>query len=904
MRFFLSLLLIVMVCGNVSSQEKKEEKITYEDHVKPIFRAHCFSCHNQNKKEGDLDLTNYTSLMQGGGSGAVIEPGAVSDSYLFALVNHDEEPSMPPEQPKIPDDKIALLSKWIELGALENTASKAMIKKKKSFDFALTDPAVGKPSVIPLPAKLDRQPVIHAERPTGTTAMATSPWAPLTAIAGQKQVLLYDSNTRELKGVLPFPEGVISVLKFSRNGSLLLAGGGRGGASGLVVVWNIKNGERIIQVGDELDTVLAADLSSDQKMVALGGPQKLVRVYSTEDNSLLYEIKKHTDWVTALEFSPDGVLLTTGDRNGGVHVWEAFSGRPYLTLDGHNQSVNGISWRSDSNIVATTSEDGEIRLWEMNNGSRVRNWGAHGGGSLGVEFTRDGRLVSCGRDRTAKIWDQAGKQLFAFPAFQDIVMSVTHCDESNTCFAGDWTGEIRQFNAADGQQLGTISSNPPPLEEQLTVAQQASEQATQQAKTLAEAAARDKQQVDELAARIESYKKQMTESDARVKQLTAEITRDRQAMDAAGKSLQEIKTQVTAWEGAIPPLTQAKTNAEQALAKLPEDPDLKKLAESFATVLTAKQAELDKKKVEMNGVDQKMKELTATLAKAEEMLKAAQAALTESQKNLAAAEPMLKPAQDKYAQSQAAAAQAQAGAESAQAKVASIQAAIEFSQAYRQLVTNVKSQNQQLEELAIRHAESVAAAEEAQKAMTEKISAVEEARKKVEEQNGQVTMLASRMETVAANMNTMKNEMAVAEKMMQQTQAVTQHLTTAQQSIVQAQKAAPEDPKVKAALDSMVSLLAEQNQKASEYQTMIKERMAQVATMTEELSKLGEQKAAADQQLQMLQVTMTESSKALEMAQAKATELAAAAKQAEEKVQQKEQEISTLKDKIAELQGI
>ena len=92
MRFYVSLILLFVTSGNLLAQEKKGEKITFEDHVKPIFRDHCFSCHNQNKKEGDLDLTNFTSLMQGGGSGAVIEPGAVGDSYLFALVNHDEEP--------------------------------------------------------------------------------------------------------------------------------------------------------------------------------------------------------------------------------------------------------------------------------------------------------------------------------------------------------------------------------------------------------------------------------------------------------------------------------------------------------------------------------------------------------------------------------------------------------------------------------------------------------------------------------------------------------------------------------------------------------------------------------------------------------------------------------------------
>ena len=45
-------------------------------------------------------------------------------------------------------------------------------------------------------------------------------------------------------GILPFPEGVPYVLKFSRNGSLLLAGGGRGAYQGKVVVFDVKTGER------------------------------------------------------------------------------------------------------------------------------------------------------------------------------------------------------------------------------------------------------------------------------------------------------------------------------------------------------------------------------------------------------------------------------------------------------------------------------------------------------------------------------------------------------------------------------------------------------------------------------------------------------------------------------------
>src|SRR4051794_11219007 len=174
-----------------------------------------------------------------------------------------------------------------------------------------------------MPSNLRLEPIVRTANDTAITALASNPWSPLVAVAGQKQIVLYNADTSDMLGVLPFPEGTANVLRFSRNGSLLLAGGGRAGKSGRVVVWNVRTGERVIEVGEEYDSVLAADISPDQTQIALGGPGKMIRLYSTKDGKLTHEVKKHTDWITCMEFSPDGVLLATGDRNGGLFVWEA-----------------------------------------------------------------------------------------------------------------------------------------------------------------------------------------------------------------------------------------------------------------------------------------------------------------------------------------------------------------------------------------------------------------------------------------------------------------------------------------------------------------------------------------------------------------------------------------------------
>src|SRR5580693_6435038 len=426
---------------DAKSAASKGPKVTYEDHVKPILREKCFGCHNTDKKTAGLDLTNYAGAMAGGGSGPVINPGSAGDSYLFSLVSHQSEPHMPPKSDKLPADMLATISKWIDGGALETTGSKAAVSKKPKLDLALKGAPVGRPAgPPPMPEHLTLEPVVRTQRATASRTLAVNPWSPLAALAGQKQVLLYNTKTLELVGVLPFPEGVPQVLKFSQNGLLLLAGGGRGAASGRVVVWNIKTGDRIFEVGEELDSVLGADISADQSLIALGGPGKIVRVYSTADGSLKAQMKKHTDWVTSVAFSPDGVLLASADRNGGVVIWEAQTGREYAVLAGHPSAVNALSWRIDSNLLASASEDTTIKLWEPENGNQVKTWGAHGGGVTSIAFTRDAHLVSCGRDGVAKFWEQNGSAKHTYSGFGDLPLCVAYCDETNRLVAGDWTG--------------------------------------------------------------------------------------------------------------------------------------------------------------------------------------------------------------------------------------------------------------------------------------------------------------------------------------------------------------------------------------------------------------------------------------------------------------------------------
>ena len=447
------------------ADEAPAAKINYNDHVKPILREHCFTCHNQDNAKSDLALDSYASLMRGGAGGEVVLAGDIDSSRLWALVSHAEEPKMPPNQDKLAEAKLEVIKNWIVGGALETAGSTAKKSNKPKLSATGGGGSKRPEGPPPMPENLSREVVVYTPRATATTAIATSPWAPLAAVAGQKQILLYHTDTAELLGVLPFPEGVAHVLKFSRNGSLLLAGGGHAGQSGKVVVFDVKTGQRAFEIGDELDVVLAADINDDHTRVALGGPGRVVRIFNTEDGSVVSEVRKHTEWIYSVEFSPDGVLLGTADRNGDVFVWEADTGREYQNLKGHTGAVCEISWRLDSNILATARPDGTVRMWEMENGQQVKSWPAHGNAGVeAVRFTHDGRLVTAGRDRVVRVWNADASAGPAFEAFGDLALRTAFTHDGARVVAGDWTGEIRLWNVADAKLVAHLAMNPPTLE--------------------------------------------------------------------------------------------------------------------------------------------------------------------------------------------------------------------------------------------------------------------------------------------------------------------------------------------------------------------------------------------------------------------------------------------------------
>ena len=122
--FTLLVLLHVMLVAAVpataeplKSTAPTKNAVSFERHVRPIFKANCFPCHGEGEKlEGGLDLRLRRLIARGGESGPGFLVKSPEDSEILVRVLAKE---MPPAEDarKLTTDEIEIIRRWIKAGA-------------------------------------------------------------------------------------------------------------------------------------------------------------------------------------------------------------------------------------------------------------------------------------------------------------------------------------------------------------------------------------------------------------------------------------------------------------------------------------------------------------------------------------------------------------------------------------------------------------------------------------------------------------------------------------------------------------------------------------------------------------------------------------------------------------------
>lgn len=121
----------------------------------------------------------------------------------------------------------------------------------------------------------------------------------------------------------------------------------------------------------------------------------------------------HSGWVTQIATNPkDPDSIISASRDKTLIVWkltrddESNYGLPQKRLYGHSHFVSDVVLSSDGNYALSGSWDKTLRLWDLTTGKTTRRFEDHTKDVLSVAFSADNRqIVSGSRDKTIKLWN-------------------------------------------------------------------------------------------------------------------------------------------------------------------------------------------------------------------------------------------------------------------------------------------------------------------------------------------------------------------------------------------------------------------------------------------------------------------------------------------------------------------
>jgi WD40 repeat protein/mono/diheme cytochrome c family protein len=416
----------------------EDTKVSFSRQVMPIFKASCVGCHGEKNPSGKLSLVSYDALKKGGQHGEEVVAGKSGESRLVKMVTGELMPKMPIGG-SLSDDKIALIRKWIDEGAVGDAApAPQSAPAKAAFRTNLTPPA---------------------------TALAYSPDRKLLAVATYQEVQLWDTSTHQRRRVLAGHEGEVQSLAFSPDGQFLAAGGGDPSQEGEIKIWRLDSGLAVRTLKEHTDVVTALAYSPDGKALASGSADKSLRFWDPAAGKLLRTVRDHADALYAVAYSPDGKWLASSGADRTIKLWDTAGGKRRYTLTGHTDIVYALAWSPDSKMLASGAADKTVRLWSIgaDDGQLVRTLNGHKHTVQALAYTPDGKWLASGSaDHTVKLWEPLpANELRTFSEMADWIYAVAFRGDGAELAAGAWDGSVRLWNPADGKLLATLSTSRP-----------------------------------------------------------------------------------------------------------------------------------------------------------------------------------------------------------------------------------------------------------------------------------------------------------------------------------------------------------------------------------------------------------------------------------------------------------
>jgi WD40 repeat protein len=404
---------------------------SYFHDIRPILQKSCQGCHQPASKMSGLDLTTFENVKKGGTRGASFVTGAPDESLLIQFITGAMKPPMPFGLDPLPAASIDLVREWIRAGARDDS-----------------------------PAEVESsEPTVYHQPPV-IAALAFSPDGKNLAVGGNREVLLHNADGSGLLKRLQGKAERILSLSFSKDGNILVAGGGTPARSGEVQIWDAREGKLLRTADVTGDTVFGASLSPDGKSVAVGCTDNTVQAFETSTAKELFKISSHENWVLATVFGVDSKRLVSVGRDGAAKLTDASAGQFLENVNKLRGELSAVARHPAKDVIVVGGADRIPYIYTMDRprnmkvgeeATLVREIEPQEGVILALAWSPDGkRIAVAGAAPGVNLYDaEAGNRIGTCTGHSAGIYALAFSPDSSRLATGGFDGTVRLYNTAD-----------------------------------------------------------------------------------------------------------------------------------------------------------------------------------------------------------------------------------------------------------------------------------------------------------------------------------------------------------------------------------------------------------------------------------------------------------------------
>ncbi|KAI9913205.1 hypothetical protein PsorP6_005279 [Peronosclerospora sorghi] len=171
-------------------------------------------------------------------------------------------------------------------------------------------------------------------------------------------------------------------------------------------LWDVATAKELLLQEGHYKEVYAIAFQKDGALVATGDLNGNGRVWDLRSGKAILALQGHSKQILSMDFAANGIQIASGSDDRSVRIWDLRQQHCSYVIPAHSNLVSDVHFSpGSSELLLSASYDSSIKLWRTRDWKLMTTLRGRDGKVMSANFAPDEKhIVSCGFDRTFKIW--------------------------------------------------------------------------------------------------------------------------------------------------------------------------------------------------------------------------------------------------------------------------------------------------------------------------------------------------------------------------------------------------------------------------------------------------------------------------------------------------------------------